>query len=46
MKTGRSDEKLVEITEGLSPTDGYVAKGVFSLKSELGKEGFGDGHGH
>ena len=46
VKTGRSDEKLVEIGEGLSPGESYVAKGVFSLKSELGKEAFGGGHSH
>jgi cobalt-zinc-cadmium efflux system membrane fusion protein len=46
VKTGRYDETLVEITEGLSAAEAYVAKGVFSLKSELEKETFGDGHGH
>ena len=46
VKTGRSDETLVEITEGLSAAEAYVVKGVFSLKSELEKEAFGDGHGH
>jgi len=46
VKTGRSDEKFIEITEGLSPAEDYVAKGVFSLKSELGKGAFGDGHSH
>ena len=46
VKTGRSDETLVEITEGLSAAEVYVVKGVFSLKSELEKEAFGDGHGH
>ncbi|HIC24029.1 MAG TPA: efflux RND transporter periplasmic adaptor subunit [Planctomycetes bacterium] len=46
VKTGRSDETLVEITEGLSAAEAYVVKGVFSLKSELEKETFGDGHGH
>ena len=46
VETGRSDEKLVEIIAGLSVNEGYVAEGVFSLKSELEKEDFGDGHGH
>lgn len=46
VKTGRSDEKLVEINEGLSPRERYVAEGAFSLKSELGKEAFGEGHSH
>jgi len=46
VKTGRSDEKLVEISEGLSLGENYVAAGTFSLKSELEKEAFGDGHSH
>ncbi len=36
----------VEIVAGLDPGDRYVARGGFSLKAELGKASFGDGHGH
>ena len=35
-----------EIVSGLDPGDRYVTRGGFSLKAELGKESFGDGHGH
>jgi cobalt-zinc-cadmium efflux system membrane fusion protein len=36
----------VEVVSGLEPGERYVAHGGFSLKAELGKEAFGDGHGH
>jgi len=36
----------VEVVSGLEPGERYVARGGFSLKAELGKEAFGDGHGH
>lgn len=36
----------VEIVSGLEPGERYVADGGFSLKAELDKESFGDGHGH
>ena len=35
-----------EDLDGLEPGARYVAKGAFSLKAELGKDAFGDGHGH
>ena len=37
---------LVEVVSGLDPGDRYVVRGGFSLKAELGKASFGDGHGH
>ena len=44
---GRSDAKNVEITDGLSRGERYVAVGGFALKAELGKEAFaGEGHHH
>ena len=43
---GHSSGDRVAIESGLAPGDSYVAKGGFSLKAELGKESFGDGHGH
>ena len=35
-----------EVIAGLDPGQRYVVRGGFSLKAELGKESFGDGHGH
>ena len=43
---GRLAPDHVEVVDGLEPGDRYVAAGGFSLKAELGKEAFGDGHGH
>ena len=36
----------VEVASGLDPGERFVARGGFSLKAELGKASFGDGHGH
>ncbi len=43
---GRTDTLQVELLDGLSAGDRYVLVGGFTLKAELGKESFGDGHGH
>ena len=43
---GRRTRDHAEVVSGLEPGERYVAKGGFSLKAELGKESFGDGHGH
>jgi len=43
---GRMAPDHVEIVDGLDPGDRYVAAGGFSLKAELGKDAFGDDHGH
>lgn len=43
---GRRSHDHVEVTSGLKPGERYVAAGGFSLKAELGKDAFGDGHGH
>lgn len=43
---GRSDDMNVEVTSGLKSGQRYVAKGGFTLKAQLGKGAFGDGHGH
>ncbi len=37
VKPGRSDDRFVEILEGLKPGEPVVAKGSFVLKAELGK---------
>jgi len=46
VETGRRSRIGVEILSGLEPGDPFVAEGGFSLKAELGKDDFGDGHGH
>lgn len=43
---GRSNETHVEITSGLKPGTRYVKSGAFTLKAQLSKGAFGDGHGH
>jgi len=43
---GRRSRNVVEVVSGLEPGERYVAEGGFSLKAELGKDAFGDGHGH
>ena len=43
---GRRNHVAVEIVTGLEPGEGYVARGGFNLKAELGKAGFAAGHGH
>ncbi len=44
VKTGRSDGKLVEITEGLKAGAQYVAGNSFVVKAELGKAGAEHSH--
>lgn len=44
VKTGRSDGKLVEITEGLKAGMQYVAGNSFVIKAELGKAGAEHSH--
>ena len=43
---GRRTRDHAEVLSGLEPGERYVATGAFSLKAELGKEAFGEGHGH
>lgn len=44
--TGRESGDHVEIISGLSPGQQYVKKGAFTLKAQLAKGSFGDGHNH
>lgn len=44
--TGLRNDEIVEIISGLSVGDRYVSDGGFTLKAELQKEAFGDGHNH
>jgi len=46
VELGRRSRDSVEVVSGLEPGERYVAEGGFSLKAELGKDAFGDGHGH
>lgn len=43
---GRTDDLYAEVTAGLDLRQRYVAKGSFTLKAQLSKGAFGDGHGH
>lgn len=43
---GRSTETYAEVTKGLQPGQRYVTKGAFTLKAQLSKGAFGDGHAH
>ncbi len=43
---GRGNSKLTEITGGLQPGEHYVTEGAFTLKAQLMKESFGEGHAH
>jgi len=43
---GRRARDHAEVVSGLEPGERYVAAGGFSLKAELGKDAFGDPHGH
>ena len=43
---GRHGIGNLEIISGLAPGQHYVAEGGFTIKAELGKGSFGDGHGH
>ena len=44
--TGRTNETHVEIVDGLEQGQRYVSKGAFTLKAQLSKAEFGEGHTH
>jgi cobalt-zinc-cadmium efflux system membrane fusion protein len=46
VETGRENGIMVEILSGLAPGQTYVSQGVFTLKAQLSKGAFGDGHNH
>jgi cobalt-zinc-cadmium efflux system membrane fusion protein len=46
VKIGRESATEVEIVDGLSPGETYVSQGAFTLKAQLAKGAFGDGHNH
>lgn len=43
---GRTTQTQVEILEGLISGQKYVSRGAFTLKAQLEKSSFGDGHNH
>jgi len=44
--TGRANDTHVEVVSGLSAGARYAATGAFTLKAQLAKGSFGDGHNH
>jgi cobalt-zinc-cadmium efflux system membrane fusion protein len=46
VQTGRESADQVEITAGLAEGQTYVSQGAFTLKAQLSKGAFGDGHNH
>ncbi len=46
VKLGRRWNGWVEILEGLSPGETYVAEGALTLRAEMEKDRFGEGHAH
>jgi len=46
VELGRTNEIYVEVISGLTVGQRYVTKGAFTLKAQLSKGSFGDGHGH
>ena len=46
VQTGRRDFKQVEIIQGLKVGQSYVSQNAFSLKAQMQKGEFGEGHSH
>ena len=46
VRSGASLDGYTEILSGLSAGDEFVSEGAFTLKAQLEKDAFGDGHGH
>ncbi|PLX91027.1 MAG: efflux transporter periplasmic adaptor subunit [Desulfuromonas sp.] len=46
VEIGQQNTVNVEVVSGLKPGDLYVSKGAFTLKAQLSKGSFGDGHNH
>ena len=43
---GRITDKTLEVIDGLKPGEEFISTGGFTLKAELQKSEFGDGHAH
>jgi RND family efflux transporter MFP subunit len=46
VRTGQKVDGFIAVLEGLAMGDSIVTAGAFILKSELAKEGLGEGHAH
>lgn len=46
VQLGRGNSQYVEVVSGINAGEKYVAKGSFTLKAELEKASFDDGHNH
>jgi cobalt-zinc-cadmium efflux system membrane fusion protein len=46
VRIGRENATQVEILSGLEAGQTYVSQGAFTLKAQLLKGAFGDGHNH
>ncbi|MBA3070191.1 MAG: efflux RND transporter periplasmic adaptor subunit [Hyphomonas sp.] len=46
VKPGRASAGLTEILDGLEQGESFVSSGAFTLKAQLEKDAFGDGHAH
>lgn len=46
VKTGTANGEFVEIVDGLQAGEQYAQTGAFTLKAQLAKGSFGDGHAH
>ena len=46
VEVGQTGGDTVRILRGLAPGERYVATNAFTLKAEMGKAQFGDGHNH
>lgn len=46
VELGRQNGTTVEILSGLTAGQTYAAEGSFTLKAQLSKGAFGDGHNH
>ena len=46
IELGEENHQFVEVKSGLSTGETYVSTGAFTLKAQLGKAAFGDGHNH
>ena len=46
VQIGRGNSQYVEVVSGINAGEKYVAKGSFTLKAELEKASFDDGHNH
>jgi len=46
VRTGSSNGDFIEVLDGLQSGERYVQTGAFTLKAQMAKATFGDGHGH